>query len=91
MIVFNIIFAFVFTLLMVLALKYSTNEYGEPFRIKIIYIFLSFLVFLIPLANVMIVSILIFIFGVGLVLGEIKLNFKSKIINKIINFLSKEI
>lgn len=91
MIAFNVIFAFVFTLLMVLVLKYSTNEYGEPFRIKIIYIFLSFLVFLIPLANVMIASILIFIFGVGLVLGEIKLNFKSKIINKIINFLSKEI
>lgn len=91
MIVFNIIFAFVFTLLMVLALKYSTNEYGEPFRIKIIYIFLLFLVFLIPILNIMLASILIFVFGVGLVFEEIKLNFKSKIINKIINFLSKEI
>jgi hypothetical protein len=91
MIAFNIIFAFVFTLLMVLALKYSTNEYGEPFHIKVIYIFLSFLVFLIPLLNVMLAIVLIFIFSLGLVFEEIKLKPKSKIMNKIINFLSKEI
>ena len=91
MIAFNIIFAFIFTLLIVLVLKYSTDEYGEPFHIKVIYIFLAFLFFLIPLANVIMATVIIFIFGVGLGLGEIKLNFKSKIINKIINFLSKEI
>jgi hypothetical protein len=45
MLVFNIIFSFVFTLLIVLALKYTTNEYGEPFYIKIIHIFLLFLIF----------------------------------------------
>ena len=63
MIAFNIIFAFIFTLLIVLVLKYSTDEYGEPFHIKVIYIFLAFLFFLIPLANVIMATVIIFIFG----------------------------
>lgn len=91
MLVFSIIFSFVFTLLIVLALKYTTDEYGEPFHIKIIHIFLIFLVFLIPGINIIFAIIAIVIFSVGLFLGDIKLKFKSKIINKIINFLNKEI
>lgn len=89
MLISNIIFSVVFTLLIVLALKYTTDEYGELFHLKIIYIFLIFLVFLIPIVNVILAIVAIFIFSVGLFLGEIKLKFKSKIINKIINFLSK--
>ena len=91
MLILNIIFSFIFTLLIVFALKYSTDEYDEPFHIKIIYIFLLFLIFLIPGINIIFAIIAIFIFSVGLFLGDIKLKFKSKIINKIINFLSKEI
>lgn len=91
MLIFNIIFSFVFTLLIVLVLKCSTNEYGEPFNIKVIYIFLAFFVFLIPILNVMLAIVLIFIFSLGLVFEEIKLKPKSKIMNKIINFLNKEI
>lgn len=91
MLVFNIIFSFVFTLLIVLALKYTTDEYGESFHIKIIHIFLLFLIFLIPGINIIFAIIVIAIFSAALFLGDIKVKFKSKIINKIINFLNKEI
>lgn len=91
MLVFSIIFSFIFTLLIVLVLKCSTNEYGEPFHIKVIYIFLAFFIFLIPGINIMFAIVLIFIFSLGLVFEEIKLKPKNKIMNKIINFLNKEI
>ena len=47
MIIFSIIFAPLFTLLTILTLKNSTDEWGDPFKIKIIYIIILFFFLLI--------------------------------------------
>ena len=91
MIIFSIIFAPLFTLLTIWAIKNSTDEWGDPFKIKIIYIMILFFFLLIPVLNIMIAATMFILYCIGLAVDEIKPKRNNKLLNKILNFLNKEI
>lgn len=91
MIIFSIIFAPIFTLLIVWAIKNSTDEWGDPLHFKISYLILLFLILLVPVLNFIIGMILVVTYFVFLGFGEIKLKENNNLLTKILKFLNKEI
>lgn len=91
MIILSIIFAILFTLLVIWAVKNSTDEWGNPSHFKISYLIILFLILLIPILNFIIGMVLIVTYFVFLGFGEIKLKENKNWLTKIINFLNKEI
>lgn len=91
MIILSIIFAILFTFLIIWAVKNSTDEWGNPLHFKISYLILLFLILSVPVLNFIIGMILVVTYFVFLGFGEIKLKENNNLLTKILKFLNKEI
>lgn len=91
MIILSIIFAPLFTLLTICTIKNSTDEWGNPLRVKFSWMILLFLILLIPILNFIIGMVLVVTYFVFLGFGEFKLKENKNFLNKILKFLNKEI